>query len=74
MLAVQGERDAFGGAAELGPHLGAQQQLLEIAGADHSLKVSRAGPLTQAEADEILVVAARRWLKEQFSVRWQSSR
>jgi len=67
MLAVQGERDAFGGGAELRPHLGAKQQLLEIAGADHSLKVSRAGPLTQAEADEILVVAARRWLKEQFT-------
>ena len=67
MLAVQGERDAFGGGAELGPHLGAKQQLLEIAGADHSLKVRRAGPLTQAEADEILVVAARRWLKEQFT-------
>ncbi len=66
MLAVQGERDAFGGGAELRPHLGAQQQLLEIAGADHSLKVRRGGPLTQQEADEILVVAVRRWLKEQL--------
>jgi uncharacterized protein len=67
MLAVQGERDAFGGGIELGLHLGAQQQLLEIAGADHSLKVRGASPITQEEADEILVVATRRWLREQFS-------
>ena len=67
MLAVQGERDAFGGGAELGPHLAAQQQLLEIAGADHSLRVGRAGPITQQEADEILAVEARRWLRDQFS-------
>ena len=65
MLAVQGGRDAFGGGEELRPHLRKRQQLLEIPGADHSLKVGRAGPLTQQEADEILVVGTRRWLREQ---------
>jgi predicted alpha/beta-hydrolase family hydrolase len=63
LLIVQGGRDPFGTAAELRTSVSSRdQQVLEIAGADHSLRVGRAGPVTQSEADELLVVGVRRWI------------
>ena len=64
LLAVQGSRDPFGSSAELTPHLGHDQEVLEIIGGDHSLAVNRQGPLTQREADEILVTGVGRWLRD----------
>lgn len=62
-LVVQGTRDAFGTADEVRAALGGERAEVEpITGADHSLRVARAGPLTQGEADELIVLAARRWL------------
>lgn len=62
LLAVQGERDAFGGPDELRPHLGQAQELIGIPDADHSLKVRRAGPTSQEDADDLLVRTCSRWL------------
>jgi predicted alpha/beta-hydrolase family hydrolase len=62
-LVVQGTRDAFGSADEVLAALGGDGAEVEpITGADHSLRVARAGPLTQGEADELIFLAARRWL------------
>jgi uncharacterized protein len=63
LLVVQGTRDAFGTADEVGAAVGGAEAAVEpITGADHSLQVARAGPLTQGEADELIVLAVRRWL------------
>jgi hypothetical protein len=65
MIVIQGGRDPFGTVAELTEVMDSQHHLaLEIAGADHSLRVARSGPITQAEADETMVLAVRRWLSE----------
>jgi uncharacterized protein len=67
-LVVQGTRDAFGTAEEVRAALGGETAEVEpITGADHSLRVARAGPLTQGEADELIFLAARRWLTRLFS-------
>lgn len=64
LLVVQGTRDSFGSADELRAALGADAAEVEaITGADHSLRVARAGPVTQGEADELILLAARRWLR-----------
>ncbi|MFL6071673.1 MAG: alpha/beta family hydrolase [Actinomycetes bacterium] len=63
VLVVQGSRDPFGTPAELRQHLSDQQQLLEIPGGDHSFNVRRSGPITSAEAREVLVIGVRRWLQ-----------
>ncbi len=63
VLVVQGSRDAFGSAvevAEAGRGL-AHLTVLGVAGADHSLRVGKQGPLTQGEADEIVAIGVRRW-------------
>ena len=64
LLAVQGSRDPFGSASDLEPHLGKDQHALEIAGADHSLRVGRSAPVTQPEVQEILILGVRRWVHQ----------
>jgi predicted alpha/beta-hydrolase family hydrolase len=62
LLAVQGGRDPFGSAAEMRQLSASERTVLEIPGGDHSLRVSRSGPVTQSEADEIVLLAVRRWM------------
>jgi predicted alpha/beta-hydrolase family hydrolase len=62
LLVVQGTRDTFGTADEVRAALdGTRAEVEAVAGADHSLRVARAGPLTQGEADELILLAVRRW-------------
>jgi predicted alpha/beta-hydrolase family hydrolase len=62
-VVVQGDRDAFGTAHEVKAAASAplQLRLIEVAGADHALRVSRKGPITQSEADETVGLGLRRW-------------
>ena len=64
VLVVQGGRDAFGSADEIrASTVGTRGlALVDVPGGDHALRVPRAGPLTQAEADEIVGLAVRRWV------------
>jgi predicted alpha/beta-hydrolase family hydrolase len=62
LLVVQGSRDPFGTPGEIERHLRQDQDLLEISGGDHSLRVSRSGPITTTEATEVLVIGVRRWV------------
>jgi len=64
VLVVQGDRDAFGSADEIrASTVGTRGlALVDVPGGDHALRVPRAGPLTQAEADEIVGLAVRRWV------------
>jgi uncharacterized protein len=57
-LVVQGERDAFGGPAQLpiGP------TVVAIPGADHGFKVPASGALTQAAALDLIVSSVAAWL------------
>jgi uncharacterized protein len=65
MIAIQGSRDPFGGAAELSDALDpVRHTAVEVAGADHGLRVGRTAPITQAEADETILLAVRRWLRK----------
>ncbi|MGH8970988.1 MAG: alpha/beta hydrolase family protein [Actinomycetes bacterium] len=57
-LVVQGERDPFGGPAEFPPGT----DLRAVPFADHSFRVPKAAPLTQAEALGIVVSSVDRWL------------
>lgn len=63
VLAIQGDRDAFGTADEVIEAAAGLPLLtvLAVTGADHSLRVRRQGPITQGEADEIVMIAVRRW-------------
>lgn len=63
LLAVQGTRDPFGSDTELEEALAGRPRaaVTGIPGADHGLRVARTGPLTQGEADELLLLAVRRW-------------
>lgn len=64
LLVVQGTRDAFGTAAEIVEAVEEQPaEVAAISGADHGLRVSRSGPLTQGEADELVLLAVQRWLR-----------
>lgn len=64
VLVVQGDRDAFGSAGEVSAAAEGARSLtvVAVAGADHSLRVLRRGPLTQSEADEIVGMGVRRWV------------
>lgn len=65
LLVIQGTRDPFGTAAEVGAVLDpARHRAVAVAGADHSLRVARTAPITQAEADETIVLAVSRWLRD----------
>lgn len=64
LLVVQGTRDAFGTAAEMVDAVGEHPaEVAAVTGADHGLRVGRSGPLTQGEADELLLLAVQRWLR-----------
>ena len=69
-LVVQGERDAFGGPADLpaGP------DVARVPWADHSFAVPAAAPLTRREALGIVVTAAGEWLSDQVGNRGARSR
>ncbi len=58
VLVVQGDRDSFGGPAELpdGP------RVVPVPGADHGFKVPASSPLSQAEALALIVTAVRGFL------------
>lgn len=63
LLVVQGARDAFGSPDDVQAVLPPRRaELVALVGADHSLRVTRSGPLTQQEADEILLLSVARWL------------
>ena len=64
LLAVQGGSDPFGTPDELQRWLGVGQQVLAIPGADHSMRVSKRGPLTTGEVDEIVVMEVSRWIRD----------
>jgi predicted alpha/beta-hydrolase family hydrolase len=69
-LVVQGDRDAFGGPADLpsGP------DVARVPWADHSFGVPAAAPLTRREALGIVVTAAGDWLADQVGNRGTRSR
>ena len=62
ILVVQGDRDAFGDADEVNASADSRLATVPVPGADHSLRVSRRGPITQTEADEIVSLGVQRWV------------
>ena len=63
VLVVQGSRDPFGSPDDVRvAALPTAIEVVAVAGADHSLRVSAKGPITQREADEVLAIGVRRWL------------
>ncbi|WGL51307.1 hydrolase [Nocardioides sp. BP30] len=60
-LVIQGERDPMGGPEEFPGELGSMD-LVVVPGADHSLRVAKRGPVSQEEADAILVESTLEWL------------
>jgi len=60
-LVIQGERDPMGRPDEFPGELGSMD-LVVVPGADHSLRVGKRGPLSQEEADAILVESTLEWL------------
>jgi predicted alpha/beta-hydrolase family hydrolase len=61
-LVVQGERDRFGTPAELTALAGGRLEAIGIPAADHSFAVPNAGPITEAEALELITSAVTRWM------------
>ena len=64
LLVVQGERDAFGTPGELQPYLAPlpAATVHVVEGGDHSFKVTRRGPLRQAEVFEEVQDRITRWI------------
>ncbi|WP_017935432.1 alpha/beta hydrolase family protein [Nocardioides sp. Iso805N] len=60
-LVIQGERDPMGRPDEFPGELGSMD-LVVVPGADHSLQVAKRGPLSQEEANAILVESTLEWL------------
>ena len=60
-LVIQGERDPMGRPEEFPGQLG-EVDLVVVPAADHSLRVAKRGPLSQEEADAILVESTLEWL------------
>ena len=60
-LVVQGERDPMGRPEEFPGDLGSMDMVV-VPGADHSLRVGKRGPLSQEEADAVLVESTLEWL------------
>lgn len=60
---IQGERDPFGGPAEITAAVPGTP-VTSIPAADHGFKVPRSGPVTQVEALELITVGAVRALAE----------
>jgi uncharacterized protein len=66
LLVVQGERDAFGTPDELRPFLAPlpAATIHVVEGGDHSLKVTRRGPVRQEEVFERVQDLIARWIAE----------
>lgn len=66
VLVVQGGRDPFGTPDDVvrASNVPLSLTVLAVPGADHALRVSRSAPITQREADEIVVVGVRRWVSQ----------
>lgn len=60
-LVVQGERDTMGRPEEFPDGIGSMD-LVVVPDADHALKVRKRGPLSQEEADAIIVESTLEWL------------
>jgi predicted alpha/beta-hydrolase family hydrolase len=60
-LVVQGERDTFGRPEEFPDGLH-HVDMTVVPGADHGLKVPKGGPVSQDEAEEIVVEATLEWI------------
>jgi predicted alpha/beta-hydrolase family hydrolase len=71
-LIVQGGNDAFGRPGEFS-RLPAGVAVAAIPGADHSFLVSKKGPITQREAEELIVDRCLDWLR-QLGVRESTAR
>ncbi|WP_091050883.1 alpha/beta family hydrolase [Nocardioides sp. YR527] len=63
-LVLQGTRDRFGKPEEFPEGI----EVTPIPGADHSLVVGKRGPITQADADAILVESTLEWLVREVIV------
>jgi uncharacterized protein len=66
MLFVQGSRDAFGTPDELRAHMPSLKgtaDLCVVEGGDHSFKVPKKGPLTQAQVYDFVLDEIARWLR-----------
>lgn len=64
VLALQGERDAFGTAAELVAVADAHVRVVELPWADHGMAVPKKSGLTQAQTAAALVDGVRSFLRE----------
>lgn len=62
-MVVQGERDAMGRPEEFPPGT----EMTVVPGADHGFKVPRNGPVSQAEALDIVVEAALEWIVREIA-------
>jgi predicted alpha/beta-hydrolase family hydrolase len=62
-LVVQGERDPFGTPEEFPENV----DLVVVPGADHSMKVPKSAPVTQAEALAIVLEATLEWAVREIS-------
>jgi predicted alpha/beta-hydrolase family hydrolase len=60
-LVIQGDRDPMGRPEEFPGEL-STLDLVVVPGADHSLKVGKRGPLSQEEANAVLVESTLEWL------------
>ena len=60
-LVVQGERDPFGGPDEFPDDLD-HVDMSVVPGGDHGLKVPKRGPISQEEAEGIVVEATLEWI------------
>jgi predicted alpha/beta-hydrolase family hydrolase len=58
MLVIQGERDTMGRPDEFPPGM----DLAVVPGGDHSFRVPKGGPISQAEALEIIVESTLEWV------------
>jgi predicted alpha/beta-hydrolase family hydrolase len=66
MLFVQGSRDTFGTPEELAPileTLNAPAELTVIEDGDHSFKVRKTAPLSQAAVFDFILDTVERWLR-----------
>jgi predicted alpha/beta-hydrolase family hydrolase len=66
MLFVQGSRDTFGTREELAPileTLHAPAELCVVEDGDHSFKVRKSAPLSQAAVFDFILHAVERWLR-----------
>jgi len=69
-LFVQGSRDVFGTPEELAPVIGGMKgpaSLFVVETADHSLKVTKKAPLSQDQADQLVLGTVEQWLRDKVA-------